>query len=259
MQIKIKDWNINYEVYGEGIPVIFLHGWLTDLETMRPMADALKDKFKVYLIDVVGFGKSDLPEQPLTSNDFGDFLAELVEKLEVKNPILIGHSNGGIIIINAVGRGLVKPRKVVLIDSAGIVPKHSMGYYAKVGFVKCGKFALNLLPNVSAIKGFKEKILNSVGSSDYKASPVVLKETMKIILGEDVKHLLPNIKAPTLLIWGTNDDATPLSDALTMEKLIPDAGLVKYVGGSHFAYLENIQNVNAVLNEFFKNDIQVEK
>ena len=63
----------------------------------------------------------------------------------------------------------------------------------------------------------------------------------------------------TLLIWGTNDDATPLSDALTMEKLIPDAGLVKYVGGSHFAYLENIQNVNAVLNEFFKNDIQVEK
>lgn len=102
MQIKIKDWNINYEVYGEGIPVIFLHGWLTDLETMRPMADALKDKFKVYLIDVVGFGKSDLPEQPLTSNDFGDFLAELVEKLEVKNPILIGHSNGGRIIINAV-------------------------------------------------------------------------------------------------------------------------------------------------------------
>ena len=144
MQIKIKDWNINYEVYGEGIPVIFLHGWLTDLETMRPMADALKDKFKVYLIDVVGFGKSDLPEQPLTSNDFGDFLAELVEKLEVKNPILIGHSNGGRIIINAVGRGLVNPRKVVLIDSAGIVPKHSMGYYAKVGFVKCGKFALNL-------------------------------------------------------------------------------------------------------------------
>ena len=101
--------------------------------------------------------------------------------------------------------------------------------------------------------------MNSVGSSDYKASPVVLKETMKTILNEDVKPLLPNIKAPTLLIWGTNDEATPLSDGLLMEKLIPDAGLVKYVGGSHFAYLENIQNVNVVLNEFFKNDIQVEK
>lgn len=255
MQIKVKDWNINYEVCGQGYPVIILHGWLTDLETMRPIADGLKDNFKVYLIDVVGFGKSDLPEQPLNSNDFGDFLAELVRKLDAKNPILIGHSNGGRIIINAVGRGLVKPKKVVLIDSAGIVPKHSMNYYAKVGFVKCGKFVLNILPNVSVVKDFKEKLLNSVGSSDYKASPVVLKETMKIIVNEDVKDLLPNIKAPTLLIWGTNDEATPLSDALLMEKLIPDAGLVKYIGGSHFAYLENIQNVNIVLNEFFKNDI----
>ena len=237
-----------------GNPVILLHGWLTDLETMRPLANNLQNNFKVYLVDVVGFGKSDLPEAPLTSNDFGDFLAELVHKLNVENPILIGHSNGGRIIINAVGRGLVNPKKVVLIDSAGLKPKRGLNYYAKVGFFKTGKFFLNLLPNVSKVKEFKEKLLNRVGSSDYKASPVVLKETMKIILNEDSSKLLPNIKAPTLLIWGTADTATPLTDALKMEKLIPDAGLVKYVGGSHFAYLENIQNVNAVLNEFFKND-----
>ncbi|MCX4302865.1 MAG: alpha/beta hydrolase [Clostridia bacterium] len=153
------------------------------------------------------------------------------------------------------GRGLVTPRKVVLIDSAGLKPKRSFSYYTKVGFFKTGKFFLNLLPNISKVKEFKEKLLNKVGSSDYKASPTVLKETMKIIVNEDSTKLLPNIKAPTLLIWGTLDTATPLSDALKMEKLIPDCGLVKYVSGSHFAYLENIQNVNAVLNEFFKNDI----
>ncbi len=154
------------------------------------------------------------------------------------------------------GRGLIEPRKVVLLDSAGLVPKRSLTYHAKVAFFKTGKFILNLLPNVPKIREFKENILNKVGSSDYKASAPVLKETMKIILNEDVRTLLPNIKAPTLLIWGTADTATPLSDAEEMEKLIPDAGLVKYVGGSHFAYLENIQNVNAVLNEFFKNNIK---
>ena len=102
MQTRVNDWNINYEVLGKGNPVVLLHGWLTDLETMRPLANELCKNFNVYLIDVVGFGKSDLPNEPLNSNDFGDFLKEFMEKLEIENTVLIGHSNGGRIIINAV-------------------------------------------------------------------------------------------------------------------------------------------------------------
>lgn len=254
MQVKIKDWKINYEVLGEGNPVILLHGWLVTLETMRPIANNLSRNFKVYLVDVVGFGKSDVPEHPLNSDDFGNFLEEFVKKLKIKNPILIGHSNGGRIIINAVGRGLVSAKKIVLIDSAGIKPKRSMKYYFKIAFFKTGKFILNLLPNTKKIKSFKEKLRDKVGSSDYKASQPVLKETMKKILNEDVSKLLPKISCPTLLIWGTADTATPISDAKKMEKLIPDCGLVEYVGSSHFSYLENIDNCNRVLDEFFKND-----
>lgn len=250
MQIKIKEWNINYEVQGEGEPVILLHGWLTDLESMRPLTTNLVKKFKVYLVDVVGFGKSDLPEEPLNSQDFAEFLAEFIEKLDIKNPVLIGHSNGGRIIINAVGKGLVKPKKIVLIDSAGLKPHHSTSYYIKVGVFKIGKLFLNLLPNTKSIKAFKERLRNNVGSSDYKASPTVLKDTMKIILKEDVKDLLPNIDVPTLLIWGSLDTATPISDAKTMEKLIPDCGLVEYPYGTHFSYLENIENCKLVLDSF---------
>ena len=254
MQVKINDWNINYEIMGQGKPVILLHGWLATLETMKPIANNLCQSFKVYLVDVVGFGKSDLPEHPLKSDDFGDFLKDFIEKLEIKDPILIGHSNGGRMIINAVGRGIVSPKKVVLIDSAGIKPKRSMTYYLKVGFYKTGKFILNLLPNTKGIKKIKEKLRNNVGSSDYRASANVLKETMKIILNEDLSHLLPKISVPTLLFWGSLDTATPISDGRKMEKLIPDCGLIEYAGSSHFSYLENINNVNSVLNEFFKND-----
>ena len=77
---------------------------------------------------------------------------------------------------------------------------------------------------------------------------------MKLIVNEDQSHLLPNIKVPTLLFWGSLDTATPISDARKMEKLIPDCGLIEYPGATHFSYLENINNCNAVLNEFFKND-----
>ena len=222
MQVKIKDWNINYEVEGDGEPIIFLHGWLTDLESMRPLTINLVKLFKVYLVDVVGFGKSDLPEEPLNSQDFAEFLEEFMEKLKIENPVLIGHSNGGRIIINAVGKKLVKAKKIVLIDSAGIKPHHTTSYYIKVGVYKIGKLFLNLLPNTKGVKEFKERLRNNIGSSDYKASPTVLKETMKIILREDVKDILPNINVPTLLIWGSLDTATPISDAKTMEKLIPN-------------------------------------
>ncbi len=254
MQVKVKDCNIYYEIMGKGNPVILLHGWLTNLETMRPIANELCKNFEVYLVDVIGFGKSDLPEHPLTANDFGDFLKEFVDKLQIKNPILIGHSNGGRIIINAVGRGIVSAKKVVLIDSAGIKPKRSLGYYLKVAFYKTGKFLLNLLPNTKSIKKFKEKLRNNVGSQDYKLSANVLKETMKLIVNEDLSYLLPKISVPTLLFWGSLDKDTPISDAKKMEKLIPDCGLIEYAGSTHFSYLENINNVNSVLNEFLKND-----
>ena len=126
MEIIINNKRINYEISGKGNPVVLLHGWLANLDTMKPLANRLSQKFKVYNIDIIGFGKSELPDKPMNTDDYGNFLKDLLEKLEIKNPILIGHSNGGRMIINAVGRGIVKPKKIVLIDSAGIKPKRKI-------------------------------------------------------------------------------------------------------------------------------------
>ena len=91
MQVKIKNWNINYEVEGKGEPIILLHGWLTDLESMRPLTTNFVNNFKVYLVDVEKKKKSDLPAEPLNSKDFAEFLKEFMEKLNIENPVLIGH------------------------------------------------------------------------------------------------------------------------------------------------------------------------
>ena len=99
-------------------------------------------------------------------------------------------------------------------------------------------------------KEAKEKLMSRVGSSDYRNSPQVLKETLKNIVNEDQRKILPNIKAPTLLIWGGLDRDTTISDAKIIESLIPDCGLVEYPYGTHFSYLENLNNVNIVLNKF---------
>lgn len=255
MEVIVNGKKINYEVTGSGKPVVLLHGWLANLETMRPLAKALESKFKVYNIDIIGFGKSELPDEPLNTDGFGDFLKSLLQELKIENPILIGHSNGGRTIINAVGRGIVEPKKIVLIDSAGIKPRRSIKYYIKVYTFKVCKNILKMLPNNEKTNKIREKVLNKFGSSDYKNSPEVLRKTMSIILNEDQKKYLPNIKVPTLLVWGKNDTATPIEDAKIMEKLIPDAGLVEYKNSGHFSYLENLNNCIIVLFEFLKDEV----
>ena len=252
MQVEIDGKSIYYEELGNGkVPVVLLHGWLADLETMRPIANGLLDNFKVYLVDIVGFGKSDKIEKPMNTYDYGNFLKSFLEKTKIENPILIGHSNGGRTIINAVGRDLVKPRKIILIDSAGLKPKRSIEYYIKVGIAKCGKAVLKILPGG---KKLIEKLKSGVGSEDYRNSSPVLKETMKTILNEDLTDMLSKINVPTLLFWGGLDTATPIEDGRKMEKLIPNCGLVEYPNSGHFSYLDNIENVKIVINEFLKND-----
>lgn len=251
MEIKIDGKKINYETYGEGNPVIILHGWLTDLTTMEILTKYLSKNFKVYAVDIIGFGKSELPDKPYHTDDFGNFLEQFVKQLKIEKPILIGHSNGGKTIINAVGRGLVQPNKIILIDSTGIKPKRNIKYYIKIYTYKIAKKIIKILPNGEQKR---EKLLGKFGSADYKNSPEVLRKTMSNILNEDQKEKMKNIKVPTLLIWGTNDTATPLSDAKIMEKIIPDAGIVEIKGAGHYSYLENPAQVFSVLDVFLKND-----
>lgn len=253
MELELKNGKkINYEVKGEGNPIVILHGWLASLETMEPLAKHLANKFKVYSVDVIGFGKSELPERPYNTNDFGDFLKEFIEKLDIQEPILIGHSHGGKTIINCVGRGVVVPRKIVLIDSTGIKPKRSFKYYFKIYTFKIFKNIIKILPNS---KENREKLLGKFGSSDYKNSPEVLRKTMSIVVNEDQQDIIKNINVPTLLIWGKEDTATPVSDARLMNKLIKDSGIVEYEGAGHYSYLDNLGQTLAVLDEFFKNDV----
>ena len=250
VKIEINNKNINYDVIGEGKEVILLHGWLANLETMRPIANMLKDNFKCYLVDIVGFGKSDKIETPMNSDDYGDFVRDFMQELNIKRPIIIGHSNGGRAAIDALGRGLIECEKLVLIDSAGLKKRHSLKWYLKVYTYKLGKLILNIMPQTKYIKESKEEYFKNAGSNDYKASSPVLKQTMNNILSESQVENCKKIKCPTLLIWGGKDTATPVYQGKKMEKLIPDSALVVYKDADHFSYLNHLNEVSLVLNSF---------
>lgn len=82
--------------------------------------------------------------------------------------------------------------------------------------------------------------------------PPLMRQCLVRVVNEDLTHLLPNIKVPTLLVWGENDTDTPLKDGQLMEQLIPDAGLVTLKNAGHFSFLEQQFTFNRVIASFMK-------
>ncbi|MDR0649716.1 MAG: alpha/beta hydrolase, partial [Synergistaceae bacterium] len=88
------------------------------------------------------------------------------------------------------------------------------------------------------------------GSEDYRNATPRMRECLVKAVNEDLTRHLPEIKCPTLLIWGENDAATPLADAKIMERLIPDAGLVALKNAGHYPFLDQGYAFGKVLDSF---------
>lgn len=254
MFIEVENMKINYVVSGEGKDVVILHGWGCEIKTVEPIHKFLEKYFRVYSLDLPGFGASDEPPYPFGGADYARIVDGFLKDMNIESPILIGHSNGGRTSIHLAANR--KVNKVILVDSAGVKPKRSLKYYIKVYTYKAMKNIFNLPGLRNHKEEMMEKYKKRVGSSDYKNSSGVMQKTLVKLVNEDAKNLLSQIKVPTLLIWGEKDTATPVSDAKIMEKLIPDAGLVVFKNAGHFSYLDNLNQFLVVVKEFLKNDIE---
>ena len=114
---------------------------------------------------------------------------------------------------------------------------------------------LGKIPLLSAVsREAEERLRQKYGSADYNALDEEMRKTFVRVIGQDLREFYPKITQPTLLIWGDGDTETPLWMGQEMEKLIPDAGLVILEGGSHFAYLEQIDRFCTIARQFLKED-----
>lgn len=249
-KILIDGLELTYDETGpdNGTPVILMHGWGCNYTTVSSIANAINSKLKVYSLDLPGHGKSQEPPEPWGIDKFTQLVEKFAKEKNIVSPILIGHSFGGRISILMASRN--KINKVVLVDSAGIKPHHSLKYYLKVYSFKSAK---KILPYVLGKKKAGKVIdawRGKAGSADYRQSSPMMRAVMSVCVNEDLKEYMPLIQAPTLLIWGENDTATPISDAKTMEKLIPDAGLVSFPNCGHYSFLDNPGQFRAVIRSF---------
>lgn len=254
-QVDIEGLRINYDESGQtdGPVVLILHGWGCNHTTVKSIAACLNGGMRVLSLDLPGHGQSEEPSEIWGTFDFANFLEKFIQKLHLSVPSLIGHSFGGRTSIAYASKNKVS--KIVLIDSAGLTPKRSFKYYYKVYSYKLYKKLLLSVLGEEKGKKVLEKAIKKRGSADYQAASPIMRAIMSKCINEDLRKHLKDIKAPTLLIWGENDTATPISDAKIMESNIPDSGLVSFPNSGHYSFLDNPMGFQSVIREFFKQEL----
>lgn len=264
MEMTYRNLRVEYLEEGEGPLVVLLHGWGSNKELYGNLIKTLSVKYRVAAPDFPGAGKSQEPPEAWSVDDYCDFVEAFVSQLlfkkndasvseEVKlKVILAGHSHGGRVLIKLLGSRELPftVSKLILIDSAGIVPEKTPEQLRKMKRYKRGKQLLSLPPVKLLFPHALEKLQSKSGSADYRMATPIMRQTMVKVVNEDVRDYLENIKAETLLIWGDKDTATPLSDGKYMESKIPGSGLAVLPGAGHFSFLDNQYQFLAVMRSF---------
>lgn len=254
MQKTVQGLNINYVVQGEGDPVVLLHGWGANITLFNNLIQLLSPKYKVIAMDMPGFGESDEPKEAWDVGRYVDFVLEFLKDFNCDKVTLLGHSFGGRVIIKLNARENLpfKIQRIILVDAAGVKPKKTLKQKTKQTAYKMTKKILMSKPVTQLCPDAMENLRKKNGSADYLAASPIMRQCLVKVVNEDLTHLFPLVEVPTLLIWGRNDTATPLSDAQLMEKTMKDAGLVVLENCGHYSFLEQQGIFNRVMASFMK-------
>lgn len=249
-EMTINGLRLRYTDSGTGPKaIVLMHGWGCDHTTLASLERvALECGRRVINVDFPGFGESQEPESCWGVEEYTQAIEKLVDSLSLDRPALLGHSFGGRVGIVYASRRPVE--KLLLVDAAGVKPKRSLRYHLKVWSFKATKRLMYLRYGREEAEKRLDAERARRGSSDYASASPRMRQILSKVVNEDLCHLMPSISAPTLLIWGENDTATPLADARKMEKLIPDAGLVSYPGAGHYSFLDRPAQTAAVIRSF---------
>ena len=143
--IEISGIRVHYDETGpsNGRAVVLMHGWGCDFSTVRSIAAVLEPGMHVYNLDLPGHGRSPEPPSVWGVGEYTDLVNGFIDKLQLEDPVLIGHSFGGRIAIMLASQRPLS--KMMLVDAAGIKPKRPLKYYIKVFSFKTARHVLPLI------------------------------------------------------------------------------------------------------------------
>lgn len=226
--------------------VVFLHGWRAEGRIWGPVARALSQAeptIQAYAPDLPGFGKSGMPRGPFYLQDYAEAVREFIEKIGGKI-CLVGHSFGGRIAIKLASQNPQLISKLILVDSAGIRVRPPFAFFKKLVAKLLKPF---FTPDF--MQPWRRRIYQWLGAEDFVTTPELTRVFLNI-LNEDLTPLLPQIKIPTLIIWGEQDQETPLWMGKQLHSQIPGSRFEILASAGHFSFIDQLQEFVKILKQF---------
>jgi pimeloyl-ACP methyl ester carboxylesterase len=239
-----------YEEAGSGDPPILLvHGWCCDHTHFTPQFEYFCHNHRVVAVDLRGHGQSDKPHQNYTMAAFADDLAWLCGQMDVKKPVVIGHSMGGLIATQLAAQNPDLPAAIIAIDSP-LLPSQE-----RLNRRKSVVESLRGPSNRDVARQFVEAMFLPTDDQRRKAQIVgsmttaphhVMVSTMEQVSSWDGAEALSACKVPTLLISAGNF----VEDVNRLRELCPQHVFGQTVGSGHFNQLEVPDQVNGMIERF---------
>lgn len=239
--------------------MLLLHGWGSSSEDMKPLAAGLSHAYCTHAVDLPGHGASPPPPEPWGVAEQAQVVAEYVNENIGRSVSIIGHSNGGRLALYMASQDEMSDLidALALISPSGVEPERTLGYHVRTAIATMLKAPVRVLPaplRAPARDWLRHTVLWRVlGSSDYNAEEGVMRETFVKTVNHHLNGALGRIQVPTLLFWGSDDEAISRRQITVMEEAIQDCGLVELEGAGHFGHLDQPRRVLSAIRHFLEN------
>lgn len=219
-------------------PLILLHGWNNNSDILRPLGTLLADKYHSLLIDLPGFGDSELPTEAWSAFDYADRIVAFMDEKGLSKVDLLGHSFGGKIAMSLAIRYPDRLGKLIIIGSAGLQRKRTLSQKLRAkSLVTAGKF-IKLIDRSFNTTFYPDKFIPRFGSKDYKDVTGVLRAILVKSINEDYTSIVSKITAPTLIIYGEHDDVMPVEIGERLHKAIKGSKFYVFPEKPHHPFLD---------------------
>jgi len=219
-----------------GTPVLFLHGWGGNTNTMNSLSQPISSHRKTVSLSMPGFGSSPDPSEEWGSWDYVEAIHQWLNLNGFKKIDIVSHSFGGRVAIGLAHRYPNSVNKMVLIGSAGLVLPRSSRVWVKLLIAR----TINLFGNL--VRGeFNEKLQarkSKLGSADWIAASPIMRRILGRVIREELSFEMREIKAQTLLLWGINDTAVPVKLGKRMNQLIQHSKFTILPNAGHYPFLD---------------------